>query len=96
MQFLVIARVAEGTSPDRVLPYVKPEAEKVWSYYADNVVRSIHYIADMSGAVLMLEADNLEIAREIVAQFPMAKDNILNFDILPLKPYTGIEALFAQ
>ena len=96
MQFLVIARVAEGTSPDRVLPYVKPEAEKVWQYYAADVVRSIHYIADMSGAVLMLEADSLETARKIVAQFPMAKDNILNFDILPLKPYTGLEALFAQ
>ena len=50
----------------------------------------------MSGAVLMLEADNLEAAEEIVAQFPMAKDNILNFDILPLKPYTGLEALFAR
>ena len=96
MQFLVIARIAEGTEPDKVLPYVKPEAEKVWEYYAADVVRSIHYIADMSGAVLMLEADNLEAVTEIVGKFPMAENNVLDFQILPLKPYTGLEALFAQ
>ena len=96
MQFLVIARIAEGISPDKALPYVKPEAEKVWEYYAADVVRSIHYIADMSGAVLTLEADSLETAQAIVAKFPMAEHNILNFEILSLKPYTGLEALFAQ
>jgi hypothetical protein len=51
MQFLVIARIAEKTSPEKVLPYIKPEAKKVWEYYLAEIVRSIHYIADMSGAV---------------------------------------------
>ncbi|MEM8779756.1 MAG: hypothetical protein AAGF26_12955, partial [Cyanobacteria bacterium P01_G01_bin.49] len=77
MQFLVTARVAEEISPEKILPYIKPEAEKVWEYYAAEIVRSIHYIADMSGAVLMLEAETLEKAQAIVAEFPMAKENIL-------------------
>ena len=59
-------------------------------------MRSIHYIADMSAAILMLEADDLQTVREIVATFPMAKNNVLDFQILPLKPYTGLEALFAR
>ena len=96
MQFLVIAIITEGTPSEKVLPYVKPEAEKIWEYYAADVVRSIYYIADMSGAVFMLEADNLETAQQIVAQLPMAQHNILNFEILPLKAYTGLEALFAK
>ncbi|MBE9046324.1 superoxide dismutase [Pleurocapsales cyanobacterium LEGE 10410] len=57
-------------------------------------MRSIYYIADMSGAVLLVEADNLENAQAIVAEFPMARQNVLNFEIIPLKPYTGLEALF--
>jgi len=96
MQFLVIAKITEGTPSEKVLPYVKPEAEKIWEYYAADVVRSIYYIADMSGAVFMLEADNLETAQQIVAQLPMAQHNILNFEITPLKPYTGLEELFAK
>ena len=96
MQFLVIAKITEGTPSEKVLPYVKPEAEKIWEYYASDVVRSIYYIADMSGAVLMLEAENLQAAQEIVSQLPMAQNNVLNFEILPLKAYTGLEALFAK
>ena len=96
MQFLVIARVLEGVSMEQISPLVKLEVAKVWEYYASDVVRSIYYIADMSGAVLMLEAENLSAAQEIVAQFPMAQNNVLNFEILPLKAYTGLEALFAQ
>lgn len=96
MQFLVIAKVAENTPPEKVLPYVKPEAEKVWKYYASDVVRGVYYIADMSGAVLIVEAENLENAQAIVAELPMAQQNVLNFEIIPLKPYKGLEALFAQ
>lgn len=96
MQFLVIAKIAKNTPPEKVLPYVKPEAEKVWEYYSNEVVRSVYYIADMSGAVLLIEAESLENAQAIVAEFPMARQNVLNFEIIPLKPYTGLEALFAE
>ena len=50
----------------------------------------------MSGAVLMIEAENLDIAQAKVAEFPMAQHDILNFEILPLKSYTGLETLFAK
>lgn len=96
MQFLVLARIVEGTPMEKVLPYVKPEAEKVWEYYAADVLRSIYYIADMSRVVLMLEAVSLDAAQEAVAKLPMAQDRILSFEILPLKPFTGLDALFAK
>ena len=55
-----------------------------------------YYIADMSGAVLMCEAANLAEMQGIAAQFPMAKAGVLKFEILLLKPYTGLESLFAK
>lgn len=96
MQCLVLARVAEGVSIEQVLPYVKAEAEAVWQKYSADIVRSFHYIADMSGAVLLCEVLSVEVMQEITTQFPMAKAGLLTFEILPLKPYTGLEALFAQ
>ena len=96
MQFLVLARVVEGISIEQVLPHVQAEAEAVWQKYLDQIVRSIYYIADMSGAVLMCEAANLEVMQEMTAQFPMAKAGVLKFEILPLMPYTGLESLFAK
>lgn len=96
MQFLLIARVAEGVSMEQVLPHVKAEAKAVWEKYSSEIVRSIYYIADMSGAVLICEAANKEAMQEIAAQFPMAEAGVLKFEVLPLKPYTGLESLFAK
>ncbi|MBD3884043.1 hypothetical protein IFO70_20045 [Phormidium tenue FACHB-886] len=96
MQFLILARVAQGVSMEQVLPHIKAEAEAVWQHYSAEVVRSIYYIADMSGAVLLCEAPDLAAMQAIAAEFPMAKARVLTFEILPLKPYTGLETLFAR
>jgi hypothetical protein len=96
MQFLVIAKVVPGVPMEKVLPLVKPEAEKVWEYYAADMVRNTYYIADMSGAVLLWEAPSLEVVKEMVAQLPMVQEGVLETEITPLKPYTGTESLFAK
>lgn len=89
-------RDATGVSTEQVFPHIKAEAEAVWQQYSAEVVRSFHYIADMSGAVLFCEASDLQTMQAIAAEFPMAKAGVLAFEILPLKSYTGLEALFAQ
>ena len=96
MQFLILARVAQGVSIEQVIPHVRAEAEAVWKQYSAGILRSVYYIADMSDAVLLCEAPDLEAMQNIAAQFPMAKAGVLKFEILPLKPYTGLESLFAK
>lgn len=94
MQFLMIARM-KGTPVEEVLPFVKPEAAKSWEYYAADMIRTMYYIADMSGVVFLWEAPNLEVINEAIAQLPMKQAGVLEFEVLPLKPYTGIGELFA-
>jgi len=96
MQFLVIGRITAGTEIEQVLPFVKPEAAKAWELYASNHLRSIHYIADKSGAVLLCEANNLEEINAMVSQLPMAQAGVLQFEVIPLMPYTGTETLFVK
>ncbi|MBD2102569.1 muconolactone Delta-isomerase family protein [Leptolyngbya sp. FACHB-261] len=96
MQFLMIARPLEGTPIETILPLIKPEAAKSWEYYAAGQIRSMYYIADMSGAVFIWEAPSLEAMNELIAQMPMHQTGAFQFEILPLKPYTGIESLFAS
>lgn len=96
MQVLVIARVIAGTAIDTVLPLVKPEAAKVWEYYAADLVRTVHYFADNSGAVLLFEAPNLEAVNGAVTQLPMVQAGLLECEVIPLAPYTGIAELFAK
>ncbi|GAB4379593.1 MAG: hypothetical protein Kow00121_34050 [Elainellaceae cyanobacterium] len=95
MQFLILARIASGVSTEQVLPHVKAEAKAVWQQYSAEIVRSFYYIADMSGAVLLCGAPDLQAMQALASGFPMAKAGVLAFEILPLKSYTGLETLFA-
>ncbi|MCC3415080.1 MAG: hypothetical protein JGK24_27370 [Microcoleus sp. PH2017_29_MFU_D_A] len=96
MQFLIVGRVKAETKIEQVLPVVKPEAAKVWELYASDRLRSIHYIADKSGAVLLCEANNVEEINAMIAQLPMAQAGVMQFEVIPLLPYTGTAELFAQ
>lgn len=96
MQFLLIGRIPQDVTAEQAIPHVQAEAQKVWEKYSAEVVRSIHYIADMSGAVLMCEAESLSAMQKIASEFPMVKAGVLKIEVLPLKPYTGLESLFAK
>jgi hypothetical protein len=96
MQVLVIARVKPGTPIEKVLPFVSLEAAQAWEFYASEQIRQMHYIADMSGAVMLWEGESVESVTQEVQKLPMVKEGILACEVLPLKPYTGYESLFAQ
>jgi hypothetical protein len=96
MQVLVIARVKPGIPMEQVLPLVSPEATKAWEFYASEQIRQMYYIADMSGAVMVWEGENVESVTGQVQKLPMVKEGILVCEILPLKPYTGYASLFVQ
>jgi hypothetical protein len=96
MQFMMIAKAPQGTQMEQILPYIKPEAAKTWEFYSSGLIRSMSYIADMSGVIFLWEAPSLEAVNEAIAQLPMKKDGILNFEVIPLAQYTGIQELFAK
>jgi hypothetical protein len=96
MQVLVIARVTEGTSIEQVMPYVAAEAAEVWNAYEADMLRTIHYIADMSGAVLLFEAASVEAVETALSKFPMIANGLLACETIELKPYIGLASLFAR
>lgn len=96
MQVLVIARIKSGIPVEQVLPFVSAEAAQAWEFYASEQIRQMYYIADLSGAIMIWEGESVESVTQEVQKLPMVKEGILACEILPLKPYTGYESLFAQ
>ncbi len=96
MQALVIARVIKGTPMEQVAPLITPEAKAVWDLYATDKLRTIHYIADMSGVVMLWEISSLEELETALKTLPMVKEGVLAYEIIVMKPYTGIEEFFTS
>jgi hypothetical protein len=87
MQFLFFMKVVEGTPMETLVAYAKDEVAKSLEYYLDDRIRLINYFADLSGAVLIYEADSLDEAKAAASAFPMAQAGIIHPEVIPLKPY---------
>lgn len=91
MQILaIVRRRTETYSDEQFAPVLEPEAQAVRTLYAQGIVRGVWSREDALGAVLLLEADSLDRAREIVAGFPLVEKDMAEVQMLiPMKGYRG-------
>ena len=96
MQILAIEKEVEGTTAEDFKPHLNAEVLKVWDYYKKGIIREIYFRGDKTRAILMLECENVEKAKEILSTLPLVKENLISFEIIPLVPYPGFERLFKK
>jgi muconolactone delta-isomerase len=86
----IVRRRTETFSDEQFAPMLEPEAETIRRLYIEGVVRAIWSRNDALGAVVVLEADSLDAAREIVAAFPLVKSDMAEVEMLiPMRGYRG-------
>lgn len=76
--------------------YAKDEARKVWTLTQAGVVREANFRADRSEAVLVLECQTVEEAREALSTLPFVQNQLTTFELIPLRAYPGFERLFEK
>lgn len=91
MEFIAIMRRrTEAFSAEEFEKYLEAEAERVRAMYIDGTVRSIWSRGDALGAVLLLEADSVDHAEQLVASLPLMQRGMLDREkIIPLRGYRG-------
>ena len=82
-----------ATSED-FLPHLEAEALHVWNLQQQGVVREVYFRSDQHTAVLVLECDGLAQAEELTSSFPLVLQGLIEFNLVPLAPYSGFARLF--
>jgi len=54
----------------------------------------MYFQEDQSGAVVVLECENVEVANQELSSLPLVKERLTTFELFPLVPYPGLERLF--
>lgn len=90
MQFLAITR----RRTDRFTQvdfdaWLDAEAAAARALYASGTFRSIHSRGDVPGAIIAVEAADLEAAQAAMASLPLAQREMMDVEIVPLLPYRG-------
>jgi muconolactone delta-isomerase len=96
MQVLALAHNT-GSDDDPRWPEIRvPEARRAWELYEAGVLRQIWFRADRANGVLLLEVADLAEARAVVDSLPLVAAGLIDFDLVPLRPYPGFARLFAE
>lgn len=96
MKIIALEKEIESIDPKEFQIHSKDEAMKVWELYKSGLIREIYFRNDKNLAVLVLECKDESEARKILDTLPMLKNNLIDFEIIPLKAYPGFERLFAK
>lgn len=88
--FVVATRTGK---PEDVEPHLAKEAKKALQLVAEDFFREIYSRADGNGAILVIEADSVEAAKQRTAELPLVAAGLLELEFYPVGPYRGIVAL---
>ncbi len=95
MKVLAIGHPRSGVRWEHIAPYVGEEARTMWERYEIDQVREFYLRADhQPGVVLVFECDDVSEAERLVAALPMVEAGLLDFEVIPLRPYVGFRELF--
>ncbi len=95
MKVLAIGHPRSGVRWEHIAPYVGEEARTMWERYEIDQVREFYLRADhQPGVVLVFECDDVSEAERLVAALPMVEAGLLDFEVIPLRPYMGFRELF--
>ncbi len=95
MRILAFEIETAGASPAEFEPHLLEEAKGVWRLYQDGVIREAYFRSDRHTAVLVLECADLGEAKQKLSRLPLVTAGLIEFDLIPLTPYSGYSRLFA-
>lgn len=95
MKFLTLEVEKHPVNWEEVEPgLLKEEARYIFDLQQADFIRQIHFNADKRTAVIEWECATIDIVREKILSLPLVRAGYINFEIIPLLPYTGFNRLF--
>lgn len=95
MKILALEHELPGATSAQFQQHAKDEARKVWALVRAGVIRESYFRVDRNEAVLALECPSVEAAQEVLSTLPFVQNQLIAFELIPLKAYSGFERLFA-
>ncbi|WP_396331473.1 superoxide dismutase [Burkholderia anthina] len=96
MKLLCLDVPLPGASPAAYQPHLLDEVRYGWQLLKRGIVRDIYLRQDRPGVAIIAECESADSAREALRAFPLAKAGLIDWEIIPLGPFLGWEALFAS
>ncbi len=94
MKVLALGRDVVAQDDPRFAELRPAEARRAWELQQDDVLREVYFRADRANGVLVFEVPDVAAARAAVDSLPLVAAGLIDFDLVPLRPYPGYGRLF--
>jgi hypothetical protein len=88
-----LLKAKSGVARERVAAIMPAEIRATVQLYLEGKIREWYAREDGKGAVFLLNASNLEEAKSIMEALPLAKENLLDHEYIPVGPLMPLRLL---
>ena len=90
---LVIQTAKQGVTPQQVIAVMPAEIRATVKLYLDGKIRQWYSRGDGKGVVFLVDAETEDEARAIMETLPLAKEQLMDHEYVPVGPLMPLRAL---
>ena len=94
MKIIAYDRFKPGVGMETIEPYLKDEVANVWRLWKAGIVRENYARADQNGVVIVFECSSVDEAKRYVADFPLSRAGLLEWEYIPVSAPLPLEFVF--
>ena len=92
---LVIQTAKQGVTPQQVMAVMPSEVRATVKLYLDGKIRQWYSRGDGKGVVFLVDAKSEDEARAIMETLPLAKEQLMDHEYIPVGPLMPLRALMS-
>ena len=92
-EVLVIETAKQGVTPQQIMAVIPAEIQATVKLYLDGKIRQWYSRGDGKGVVFLVDAKTEDEARAIMETLPLAKEQLLDHQYIPVGPLMPLRAL---
>lgn len=91
-----LLKAKPGVTRERVMAIMPAEIRATVQLYLDGIIREWYSREDGRGGVFLLSTRDVEEARSIMEALPLAKENMVDHEYIPVGPLMPLRLLMAS
>ena len=96
MQVIAFDRLKPGVTMETIEPVLPDEVATAWQLWKKGIVRENYQRADEPGAVLVLEVESVDEARQHIAALPLSRAGYVEWFFVALRAPMMLETQFSH
>ena len=92
-EVLVIQTPRHGVTPQQIMAVIPAEIRATVNLYLDGKIREWYSRGDGKGVIFLVEARTEDEARAIMETLPLAKEQLMDHEYIPVGPLMPLRAL---